>query len=102
MAVQYYRKCLGVGPYNTVDDYFADVDPSNNMRNFIQNQIDNSLIDSIEYKLAQAKNAVYCKGQIDNNSVWSNILLNESSAGYNFKVQMNMLTVTASEYEAGA
>ena len=101
MAVQYYRKCLGVGPYNTVDDYLLMlILPTTCV--IYQNQIDSGLIDSIEYKLAQAKNAVYCKGQIDSNSVWTNILLNESSAGYNFKVQMNMLTVTASEYEAGA
>tara|TARA_B100000965_G_C19597288_1_gene760832 strand:- start:3438 stop:3746 length:309 start_codon:yes stop_codon:yes gene_type:complete len=102
MAILYYRKCLGVGPYNTVDDYFADVDPSNNMRNFIQSQIDDGHIQSIEYKLAGAKNAVYCKGIIDNNSVWTTLLTNESASGYNFKVQMNMLTVTASEFEAGA
>mgnify|MGYP001499956317 CR=1 FL=1 len=27
MAVNYFRKCLGVGPYTNVDEYFADIDP---------------------------------------------------------------------------
>ena len=102
MSVNYYRKCLGVGPYANVDAYFADVDPNNDMRTFIQTQIDTSIIESMEYKLAAAGNAVYCKGAVPDDNSWDVILANESAAGFNFKMQMNVITVTAAEFEAGA
>ena len=101
-AINYYRKCLGVGPYANVDAYFADVDPNNDMRTFIQTQIDASIIESMEYKLAAAGNAVYCKGTVPDDNSWDVILANESAAGFNFKMQMNVITVTAAEFEAGA
>tara|TARA_Y100001937_G_C6966014_1_gene261055 strand:+ start:328 stop:636 length:309 start_codon:yes stop_codon:yes gene_type:complete len=101
MAVNYFRKCLGVGPYTNVDEYFADIDPDNNMRTFIQTQIDAGNINSIQYKLASAQNAVYCKGSVPNDSVWDTILTNEATAGFNFKVQMNMIIVTEAEYDSG-
>ena len=56
----------------------------------------------MEYKLAAAGNAVYCKGAVPDDNSWDTILANESSAGFNFKMQMNVITVTAAEFEAGA
>ena len=37
MSVIYYRKALGVGPYETVADYFADLDPEGNLYELYSN-----------------------------------------------------------------
>ena len=57
MSATFYRKTLGVGPYETVDDYFADVNPDGSFMAFVQNQKDNGLILELEMKMAKAKNA---------------------------------------------
>lgn len=102
MSVIYYRKALGVGPYETVADYFADLDPEGNFMNYIQTCKDNGTCYTFETKLSATKNAVYMKGSLPNDSDWTTILANEAAAGFNFKQQLNVITITAAEYDAGA
>ena len=44
MSATFYRKTLGVGPYETVDDYFADVNPDGS---FIEHEHDAHVIRNV-------------------------------------------------------
>ena len=102
MSVTYYRKFLGVGPYETREEYLADLDPDGDWLNFGNAQVAAGNIESFEYKLAVAKNAMYGSCTLANDAAWNVVLAAEASAGFNFKNQFNVITVTQAEYEAGA
>lgn len=104
MSATFYRKTLGVGPYETVDDYFADVNPDGSFMAFVQNQKDNGLILELEMKLAKAKNAVYSKTQVPNEDSW-HVMRHNAWAAYgefNFKMMLNALVITEDEFNEGA
>ena len=104
MSATFYRKTLGIGPYDTVDDYFADVNPDGSFMAFVQNQKDNGLILELEMKMAKAKNAVYSKIQVPHEDSWNGMRNNAYAAygEYNFKMMLNALVITEDEFNEGA
>ena len=104
MSATFYRKTLGVGPYDTVDEYFADVNPDGSFMAFVQNQKDNGLILELEMKMSKAKNAVYSKIQVPHEDSWNGMRNNAYAAygEYNFKMMLNALVITEDEFNEGA